>query len=300
MERFALPDVLADEVLGRLGVGPPADLDGVAALYRAWCAAVPFDPVAKAVAVAEGRTPPGADPTEVAERWLATGLGSTCWGSCAVLAALVERAGGRTAVGVDRMLVEHKVDFHSFLVVHDGDRRWALDPTHASGSPLAVEAGARSDHPVYRTWFDADPDPAAPPTAGSGPTRLLHRFDHPACDACPLTYGVLSLTADAADVRAFCEVSARYSGITGARFHQRRFTDDAMAMARPDEDGRALVVRTWTAGPDGTVDRLAEQRLADVDEALDALGYAPEVAGWLERGGLLARADDGTWRWPTW
>jgi hypothetical protein len=276
VERFVMPPGLVDEVCDALGVGIPGDGADVTALYRVWCGAVPFDPVAKSVAMAEGRTPPGDDPVEVAERWLATGLGSTCWGHVTVLGGILEAAGVRVAAGVDRMLRDDIVDFHSFLVAHLDDGAYLLDPIHPSGAPLPLVAGARGDHPAYGVGLDE--------VEG----RLIHWFAQPQAHSRDGRYVVLSTDMDRADVRAFCAVSAEHSGV-GRRFFQRRVLDDDFVVARPTEDGTALGITTWRAGHEHL------DTLTDVDDALKAVGYQPEALDWLLRAGLLSKGSPSRW-----
>ncbi len=249
-----MPRRLVDEVCAALGVELPGDRAGLADLYRAWCAAVPFDPVAKSAALAEGRPPPGDDPVEVAERWLSTGLGSTCWGHVTVLGGILEAAGLRVAAGVDRMLRDDIVDFHSFLIAYvDGDPH-LLDPIHPSGEPLPLVGGARGNHPAYAVGLDEVDG------------RLIHWFEQPLEGSRAGRYIVLSTVMDRADVRAFCVVSADYSGV-GRRFFQRRILHDAFVVSRPTEDGTALATTTWRSGREDVV------TTSDVDEALSR--------GWL-------------------
>jgi hypothetical protein len=280
VERFAVPAALAHEVCDRLGTAPPGDAAGVADLYRRWCAQVPFDPVAKAVAVAKGHAIPGGDPVEVLRRWLESGLGSTCWGHVAALAGILEGADVRTTVGVDRMLTDELVDFHCFVVAHLDEGPVALDPVHVSGDPLPVAPGATGNHPAYAVGFDA------------GDGRLEHWFAPPFSEGGPRRYAVLTTTADAGDVRAFCAVSGRFSGVTAHRFFLRRCPPDAFSHARPSPDGRSLSLRRWQ---EGGVD---ERTIVDLQEALAALGCTSEVADALRRAGFVH--PDGTgWRWTT-
>jgi hypothetical protein len=286
-----LPGELVAEVCARIGASLPVDADGVADLYRAWCAHVPFDPVAKAVAVREGATPPGADAIEVAQRWLATGVGSTCWGHVTVLGALLGAAGVPSSVGLDRLQRDDGViDFHAFLVVDVGDGLAALDPIHPSGGPLPLVPGARGTHPTYRTGVDADG------------ARLSHWFHQPDRGERTGRYALLSTCLDGADVAAFCAVSARFSGVTSNRFFLRRATPEAFVTSRVEEVGgeegetgeaveRALVTETWTA------DGVARQRYDHPEAALAALGYHGEALTLVERAGFLGRGDDRRWTW---
>ena len=274
-----MPGELAAEVCARIGVDAPTDLDGVAALYRAWCEHIPFDTVGKALALHEGSTPPGGDPTAFVQQWLATGVGGTCWGQTAAMAAVLERSGVRCRVGLDRYLVDDEVDFHSFLVVEDGDRRWACDVIHCSGDPLLLAAGAAGNHPAYTVWFDADED-----------GRLEHRTVRLARDGRGTRrYGVLSTDLDASDLRAFCEVS-RELGMRARNVYIRRFTATEMLDATPTEDGSALSLRRVTAG--GEEIRL----ITDLEAAFAAVGYQPEVLALARRAGLVTTAADGSTR----
>jgi hypothetical protein len=273
MEAFAMPRGLVDEVCGALGVSLPRDLDAIGSFYRTWCAAVPFDPVAKALAMLEGRPPPGDDPVEVAERWLHTRLGSPCWGHITVLGGILDAAGVHVTAGVDRMLRDDIVDFHAFLVVRDGDETFVLDPIHPSGAALPLVPGAAGTHPVYRVGISEDDG------------RLVHWFAQPHDNSRAGRYVVLSTKMDRADVRAFCAVSAVYSGV-GRRFFQRRVHHDAFVTARPTDNGTAIDITTWREGHTDVV------TISDVDEAIAAVGYQPSARAWLTQAELLT--DDGS------
>lgn len=240
MSRFQLPDSLARDVLAEIGADAPTDAAGVAELYRRFCAVVPFDPVMKAVTVREGTRPPGADPVEVAERFLATGIGGTCWATCGVLAGLAAHAGLDAAIGLERMLDIPAVDFHCFTVLDGADGPVALDPVHVSGDPLPLRSGAVGTHPVYRASFAAD-------EMG----RLLHTWRGPEHGG---RYVVLSERLGVEDVAAFCDVSVQHTGVRARRLFQRTVTPDGIRIVRPTDDGRGVVVREWTAPANVDVD----------------------------------------------
>jgi arylamine N-acetyltransferase len=279
VERFVMPDALANEMCDRIGVSRPGTLSEAGDFYRAWVEKVPFDSIAKALALRDGTRPPGSDPIEFCDRWLATGVGGTCWGHVAAMAAVLGSAGFDCRVGLDRLLTDEFVDFHAFVVVAGDDRRWALDVTHCSGDPLAIEPGSDGTHPAYPVAFESDGD------------RLLHSYtSHSQAPGEPRWYAVLSTHLDAADVRSFCEV-ARTHGMRARSLYQRRFTRHEMIDARPSADGRMLIRRRVTA--DGTF----EERFGDPDEAFAAIGYGTAAVGMAERAGLIERSRGGAVRW---
>ena len=274
MEPFVLPDEIVDEMCLRLGVARPADEAGIIILFDRWKDRVPFDPIAKVLAMNEGRPPPGADPVEVCERWLATGVGSTCWGHVASLAAILHAADVPTRVAVDRMLID-KVDFHAFLVadvpVDGGTRSMVLDPIHATTEPLAFEAGAEGHQGPYRSGFRRD---------GGDDRRLLHWFETPTGLDRSIPYVVLGSHLDAADVRAFCEISAQFSGVTAGRLFARRFPPGAFVQGRAGDDG-IFVLHTWTD------EEHREEALHDVADLQRAFGYHDAGIELADRAGLL-------------
>ena len=273
-----MPSGLVDEVCAALGTSTPTDRVGIDDLYRAWCARFPFDPVAKATAMAEGTRPPGGDPVEVAERWLATGLGSTCWGQVAVLGAILEGAGVGVTVGLDRMLTDELVDFHAFVVAEVDGELLALDTVHPSGHPLPLAGGATGDHGAYGAGFEEVDG------------RLEHWYRQPDSRHRSGRYVVLSTSLDAADARAFLAVSADHSGV-GRRFFVRHCPPGAFVVTRPTDDGRALRRTTWRDGDTST------SELTDLGDAIDAVGYRPAALDWLRRGALLDL--DPAPRWAT-
>jgi hypothetical protein len=274
MEPFTLPNDLAAALCERLAVAwpsGPADLDP---LYRAWCARVPFDNVAKGLALVEDRVPPGADATAVTEQFLATGLGGTCWAHVAMLAGLLGTAGAPVTIGLDRMQRDDGVaaDFHSFVIAHDGGSSWILDPVWVSGGPLPLRAGARGDHPVIETGLDDD-----------GP-RLRH------WGSAPWTvrrdYALLSTVLDRDDTRAWCAISAHFSGVPLVSLSFRRATATGIEGLRVPEGGAGLVVRRRRH------DGYRDEPFADPDAAFAALDATPAARRMAERAGLLARPRD--------
>jgi hypothetical protein len=72
-----------ERVLMKLGLSeyPTPTLDGLRALYAAWCRKVPFDNVRKLIHIHhhDPAPLPGDDATDFFEAWLTYGTGGTCW-----------------------------------------------------------------------------------------------------------------------------------------------------------------------------------------------------------------------------
>ncbi len=279
MERFEMPRELAEELCDRLGVDLPRSTDDVATFYRAWCEQIPFDSISKALARRKGTVPPGGDPSALAEQWLTTGLGGTCWGHTSTMGAVLEHGGIRCRAGLDRLIVEDLVDLHSFVVVEDGDHLLACDVTHCSGDPLVIRSGEHGTHPAYPIELVDDDG------------RLLHQYPRQSRSTGEIGwYSMLSTDLDAADVRSFCEIMATH-GMRALSLYHRRFTATEMIDARPADDGTALLVRRVSASGESTTS------IADPDEAFAAMGYRPAALEVAIRAGLVTRGADGPAVW---
>ena len=137
------------ELAGRLlaGAAPPAaDVDGLGALFRAWCAAVPYDTTRKLAGIAENPNGPlwGLDPNELLGQALLTGTGGTCFPLAAGFAALATGVGLDAAVHIanpdDPTYSEHAV----VIVTIDG-ARYLCDPAflHLCPARLPTRDGQR-------------------------------------------------------------------------------------------------------------------------------------------------------------
>jgi hypothetical protein len=268
-----MPAGLVDEVCDALGVSLPTDRASLEALVQAWTARVPFDSVAKIWALRHGAMPPGDDPVAVVQRWLTTGIGSTCWGHSTALAAILARADVPTSIGVDRMLIEELVDFHSFLLATVDGERFLIDPIHPSGSLLPFVPGAVGDHPQYEVGVEQEGD------------RLLHWFG-PADDR--HRYVVLATDLDRADVRAFLAISVQHSGVRSGRLFLRRALPEMLVQFRPTDDGTGLTRTEGGSDPE----LLAADSL---DATLAAIGLRPEAGSMLRSSGLLDPSSPTPW-----
>ncbi len=139
----ALPGSLVARVLEKLGIPRPAnDLAGLAALYAAWCGAVPFDNVRKMIHVrAASPDPlPGDDPRDFFEHWLRHGAGGTCWAGNGALCALLEALGFEASRAIGTMLVVPDVPpNHGSVSVRIAGRRYLTDASILHGEPLLLD-----------------------------------------------------------------------------------------------------------------------------------------------------------------
>jgi len=138
----ALDDGLLRRALARLGFDRPpiADVGGLRALYRAWCAHVPFDNVRKMIALAIGGPLPGGDAADLLEHWLADGAGGTCWPTSNALFALLE-ATGFAARRVTASMHDDGIANHASVKVAVGGRDWLVDSSLLTNAPLPLGPG---------------------------------------------------------------------------------------------------------------------------------------------------------------
>ena len=171
------PD-LRDCVLEQLGLStaPTPDLDGLRLVYGAWCASVNFDNVAKLVALrtAPSESLPGIDANEFFERWLAHGVGGTCWTSSNALFALISSLGfdARRIAGSMR---DTGIVSHGSVKVALGNIDWLVDSSMLTRVPLPLtESLFANDEPVFAAeveyvdgthvvWTDLPPSPTYMP-----------------------------------------------------------------------------------------------------------------------------------------
>jgi N-hydroxyarylamine O-acetyltransferase len=173
---------LARRILERLGFAapPPVDLDGLSAVYRAWCTRVPFDNSRKMIALATGASGPlpGVYADDFFESWLAHGTGGTCWPSSNALFALLEAAGfdARRVAGSMRDL---GVVSHASVKVRLDGRDWFVDSSMLVNRPLPLGDGVHlSADPVWPVEVEATGGThviwwQTPPSSACIPCRLL-------------------------------------------------------------------------------------------------------------------------------
>jgi len=264
---------LAERVLQRLGLDgrPAVDPDGLAALYRSWCRAVPFDNVRKLIALhgtAPTDTPlPGLDATEFFEQWLAHGVGGTCWPSANALTALAD-ACGFTARRVTASMYDRNEPSHGTTIVTLDGAEWLIDSSMLTDRPL----------PLSTTEPTAIDDPVFASTAAPVPEGWLIGFPQPDGSQLPCR----TMSPDATPLASYAEryeVSRTWSPFN-EHVHLRR--NDGHRIVTISDGWK--VVRTAGGHVDeeltGSAMRVALSEMGLSDEILDGLAAAlPRTLG---------------------
>ena len=257
---MTLAAALVDRVLHRLGLDPvTADRDGLARLYAAWCAHVPFDNVHKLVHLTEA--PPGPLPGSTAEgfftAWLATSAGGTCWSGNGALFSLCEALGFRVERVAATMMARPDAEpsNHGSVVVHLDDERWIADASILSVVPLRLAHDASGRLPRIEQRGDSSVIVWRSPRAPAGFDCRIDR---------------IGITADEWD--AFHQRTARWGPFNYA------------VSARSVRGDRAIGYvggQRFALGEDGALateprDRAGRDRLL-----VEELGMAPELVARL-------------------
>lgn len=135
---------LLKRVLMRLGLSdrPAPTLDGLRALYAAWCRKVPFDNVRKLIHV-QHHDPgplPGDDAEDFFEAWLTYGTGGTCWVGNGALHALLVSLGFCASRGIGTMLsAPHLPPNHGTVLVTCDETRYVVDASISHSEPLRLD-----------------------------------------------------------------------------------------------------------------------------------------------------------------
>lgn len=178
-----MPPARCERVLARLGLtaAPPITLDGLTAVYGAWCERAPFDNLRKLIALRTGAPAsfPGGSAADFFDGWLADGAGGTCWPSSNALHALLCALGfeARRLTGSMRDLGPVN---HATVSVLLANRRWLVDTSllHQAPVPLGPDIVIQPD-PV----FGVEAEPArdgehvvwslSPPNSAHLPCRMF-------------------------------------------------------------------------------------------------------------------------------
>lgn len=169
---------LRETILARMGISalPSPDLAGLRSIYAAWCLSVPFDNIAKLIALrARPDQPlPGMDATEFFERWLTHGVGGTCWaGSNALCEFLLSL--GFNARRVAGSMGDTGYLGHGSVKVRFGHNDWVADSSLLTDVLIPLTDAIFVDdesifgvesEPVdgsHMIWADVPPSPALTP-----------------------------------------------------------------------------------------------------------------------------------------
>jgi N-hydroxyarylamine O-acetyltransferase len=108
-------------------------------IYGAWCRSVPFDNIAKLIALRSGSSGPlpGLDAIEFFERWLEHGIGGTCWPTSNALFELLISSGFRARRIAGSMRDTGIVTHASIKVTADGND-WLADSSMLTGAPVPL------------------------------------------------------------------------------------------------------------------------------------------------------------------
>ncbi len=147
-------------ILRRLGFEQPptVDLEGLQAVYRAWCASVPFDNVRKMIALrSHPDLPlPGGCAVPFFESWLAGGTGGTCWPSSNALFELLRSLGFATQRITGAMRDLGMVDHASVKVLLEGGE-WLVDSSLLCNVALPLNDSVFiHDDPIFPVEVEPD------------------------------------------------------------------------------------------------------------------------------------------------
>ena len=175
---FMLDENLLERILERLGLSEPPspDMEGLRAVYAAWCLSVPFDNIAKLIALRTGTSGPlpGLDDAEFYNRLLDHGAAGTCWPTSNALFELLSTLGfnARRIAGSMR---DTGVVSHGSVNVTIDNRDWLADSSMLTVAPLPLTQETYfADDPLFAAevehtgethivWSDLPPNPTLIP-----------------------------------------------------------------------------------------------------------------------------------------
>jgi N-hydroxyarylamine O-acetyltransferase len=267
-----LPRCLTERVLSKLGFPepPPPDLDGLTALYRAWCMRVPFDNTRKTMALRAGTggALPGIDAEDFFEHWLAHGTGGTCWPSSNAMFSILRSAGfdARRVIASMRDLGSPN---HASVKVHVAGLDWLADSSMLLNRPLPLGPGVFIGHdPVWPAEVEA-----------SGGTHVVWWHTPPGEEHLPCR-----ILVDPATFEEYFDGydRSRARSPFNERLYARRNRPAALVI---------LIGRTRYRRTSGGVEA-RELTAGEVQESLrEDIGLSGQLIGrWVESGGLAGAA----------
>jgi arylamine N-acetyltransferase len=139
-----------------LAAAPLTDVEGLRAVYRAWCTHIPFDSVRKMIALRTNPAAPlpGGHVEDFFQAWLADGTGATCWPSSNALFELLHSLGFQ-ARRVTGSMGDTGVANHASVIVTIEGSEWLVDASIFTSEPLPLqqEAFAAND-PIFPTRLE--------------------------------------------------------------------------------------------------------------------------------------------------
>ena len=136
-----LDENLLERILQRLGLSdrPRTDMEGLRAVYAAWSLTVPFDNIAKLIALRTGPRAalPGLEAQEFYNRLLDHGAAGTCWPTSNALFELLAALGFNARRIAGSMRDTGIVSHGSVTVTIDG-RDWLVDTSMLTVEPLPL------------------------------------------------------------------------------------------------------------------------------------------------------------------
>lgn len=161
-----LKENLLERILERLGLlqRPSLDIEGLGAVYAAWCLSVPFDNIAKLIALRTGASGPlpGIDAAELYSRLLDHGAAGTCWPTSNALFELLSTLGFDSRRIAGSMRDTGVVSHGSIIVTIDGND-WLVDTSMLTLNPL----------PLTRETYIADDRLFAAEVEYTGETHIV-------------------------------------------------------------------------------------------------------------------------------
>lgn len=151
-----LSPALVERVLEGLGFSavPPVNLEGLSALYGAWCRKVPFDNLRKRIHLDSGSSAvfPGDSAEDFFDAWLRYRTGGTCWAGNGALCTLLAALGFPARRGVATMLARPDVPpNHGTVIVEFDGRLFIVDASMLHSEPLRLDPAAPTaiGHPAW-------------------------------------------------------------------------------------------------------------------------------------------------------
>ncbi len=147
--------------LGLDGLSLSNDLEGLKAIYGAWCKKIPFDNIQKLIHLESGSLAPlpGNDPMVFFEGWLRFGTGGTCWAGSNALYSLLLSLGFEVCRVTGTMLIGSGAPpNHGSVIVNCDGERFLADTSILHSTPIKIDdkLPTKIDHPAW--GIDGYPD----------------------------------------------------------------------------------------------------------------------------------------------